>query len=280
MSKGFAFSMRVRRMASQCCTVRLISGNGCPGSEVGQKHGPINVRRKRLLWRMKMASTYRTVEASTPGGLAAPSALHDVTGTNEASLLATARSGETAALDTLYLEHAEKLFRTVHRITRNREDAEDAVQDSLLRAFLHLKSFDGRSTFSTWLTRIGINSALMILRKKRNSREISAYGPGVGETLWEVPDSTPNPEIRWAEREQGRILRDAISNLRPAIRRALELQILEHRSIEETAAQIGISVSAAKGRVFHAKAALRKSKVLRKISEPSWHGLEIKGGKL
>jgi DNA-directed RNA polymerase specialized sigma24 family protein len=55
---------------------------------------------------------------------------------------------------------------------------------------------------------------------------------------------------------------------------------LEHRSIEETAAQIGISVSAAKGRVFHAKAALRKSKVLRKINEPSWHGLEIKGGKL
>src|SRR5258707_7466284 len=105
MSKGFAFSMRVRRMASQYCTVRLISGNGCPGSEVGQKHGPINVRRKRLLWRMKMASTYRTVEASTPGGLAAPSALHDVTGTNEASLLATARSGETAALGTLYLEH-------------------------------------------------------------------------------------------------------------------------------------------------------------------------------
>jgi hypothetical protein len=55
---------------------------------------------------------------------------------------------------------------------------------------------------------------------------------------------------------------------------------LEHRSIEETAAQIGISVSAAKGRVFHAKAALRKSKVLRKINEPNWHGLEVKRGEL
>jgi RNA polymerase sigma-70 factor (ECF subfamily) len=118
-----------------------------------------------------------------------PSPLQVVTNINEATLLATARSGETAALDTLYRAHAEKLFRTVHRITRNREDAEDAVQDSLLRAFLHLKSFDGRSTFSTWLTRIGINSALMILRKKRSSREISAHGGGVDETLWEVPDS-------------------------------------------------------------------------------------------
>jgi len=229
-----------------------------------------------------MASTYRRVETSASGGLAAPSALQEVMGTKEASLLATAKSGETAALDTLYRAHAEKLFRTVHRITRNREDAEDAVQDSLLRAFLHLKSFDGRSTFSTWLTRIGINSALMILRKKRNSREISAHGPGVDETLWEVPDSASNPERRCAERERerGRILKDAISNLRPSVRRALELQILEHRSMEETAAKIGISVSAAKARVFHAKAALRKSKVLRKVNEPRWHGLEIKGGEL
>jgi RNA polymerase sigma factor (sigma-70 family) len=218
-----------------------------------------------------MASMYRRVGASAPGGLAAPSALQEMTDTKEASLLATAKSGETAALDTLYRAHAEKLFRTVHRITRNREDAEDAVQDSLLRAFLHLKSFDGRSTFSTWLTRIGINSALMILRKKRNSREISARGPGVDETLWGVPDSAPNPERRCAEREQGRILRDAIRNLRPTIRRALELQILEHRSIEETAAQIGISVSAAKGRVFRAKATLRKSKVLPKINDRHGH---------
>src|SRR5260370_36433611 len=102
MSKVFAFSTRVRRRASQCYTARLISGNGCPGNEVGQKHAPINVRRNRLLWRMKMASTYRTVKASAPGGLAALSALQEVTGTKEASLLATAKSGETAALDTLY----------------------------------------------------------------------------------------------------------------------------------------------------------------------------------
>src|SRR5258708_18092134 len=126
--EGVRFLMRVRRRAYQCCTVRLTSGSGCPGNEVGQKHGPINVRRNGLLWRMKMASTYRTVEASAPGGFAALSALQEVTGTKEASLLATTKSGETAALDTLYRAHAEKLFRTVHRITRNREDAEDAVQ--------------------------------------------------------------------------------------------------------------------------------------------------------
>jgi RNA polymerase sigma factor (sigma-70 family) len=195
-----------------------------------------------------------------------PSPLKVVKDIGEASLLAAAKSGEAAALDTLYRAHAEKLFRTVHRITRNREDAEDAVQDSLLRAFLHLKSFDGRSTFSTWLIRIGINSALMILRKKRNSREISAHGVGVDETLWEVPDSAPNPEIRCAERERERFLREAIAGLRPRLRRTLEFHTLQDHSLRETAAQIGVSAAATKARFFHAKAALRKSKVLRKVN--------------
>src|SRR5436309_2188547 len=140
---------------------------------------------------------------------------------NEAGLLSAAKNGETAALDTLYRVHAERLFRTVHRITRNREDAEDAVQDSFLRAFLRLNSFDERSSFYTWLTRIGVNSALMILRQKGNSRGLSAYGPGVDETPWDVPDSAPNPEIRCAERERERFLHHALAGLRPRTRRTI-----------------------------------------------------------
>jgi RNA polymerase sigma factor (sigma-70 family) len=239
---------------------------------------------------------------------ALPSALQMVTSINEAGLLAAPRNGETA-LDTLYRAHAEQLFRTVHRITRNRDDAEDAVQDSFLRAFLHLKGFDERSTFYTRLTRIGVNSALMILRQKRNSHGISAHGPGVDETPWEVPDSAPNPEMRCAERERERFLRDTIAGLRQRysrrygnwcraaaatgrrerkpsfsaedhqqtrIRRALEFHTFQDHSLQETAAQFGISVSAAKALSFHAKAALRKSKVLRKINRPSWHGLHTR----
>src|SRR5260370_36546737 len=102
MSKAFAFSILVRRMASQCCTVRLISGSGCPGNEAGQKHGPINVRRNRLLWRMNMASMYRTVEASAPGGLPAPSAPEEGRGEKAPSLLPTPKRGATEATDALY----------------------------------------------------------------------------------------------------------------------------------------------------------------------------------
>jgi DNA-directed RNA polymerase specialized sigma24 family protein len=159
---------------------------------------------------MKVGRTYGAVEVSETSVLAARAALQEATGMNETSLLAAAKNGETAALDTLCRAHAEKLFRTVHRITRNREEAEDAVHDSLLRAFLHLKSFDGRSTFSTWLTRIGINSALMIIRKKRSSREVSA-----GETLWDVPDSAPNLERQYLEHEGRRIPRNAIKQPPP-----------------------------------------------------------------
>lgn len=186
---------------------------------------------------------------------------------NEANLVAAAKSGETEALDALYEAHAAKLFRTLCRVTRNREDAEDAVQDSFLRALLHLKSFDGRSSFATWLTRVGINSALMILRKKRCVPEIFAGCLALEETPWEVPDPAPSPEKWCADREQRRIFRTAVRDLRPKIRRVVELRTFQDRSIEQTAAEIGISVAAAKARLFHAKAALRKSKVLRNIRD-------------
>jgi RNA polymerase sigma factor (sigma-70 family) len=186
---------------------------------------------------------------------------------NEAAI---AGSGETGALDTWYRAHAQKLFCTVRRITPNHEDAEDAVQDAFLRAFLHLQSFDGRSTFSTWLTRIGINSALMILRKRRNSREVMPAKDGENESSWEATDSAPNPEQEYAEQERLRLIRGAIAGLRPSIRRALEIHTLQGRSVEEMASEIGISVCAAKGRLFHARAALRKSKVLRNIRDRHW----------
>jgi RNA polymerase sigma-70 factor (ECF subfamily) len=177
---------------------------------------------------------------------------------------ATARSGEAG---TWYGAHAHKLFCTVRRITRNHEDAEDAVQDAFLRAFLHLESFDGRSTFSTWLTRIGINSALMILRKRRNSREVPGQKSNESDVLWEITDSAPDPEKQYVEKERAGLVRKAITNLHLSIRRPLELHKLHGYSLEEVAAEIGVSVPAAKGRLHHARAALRKSKVLRNIRD-------------
>ena len=91
-------------------------------------------------------------------------------------LVSAAKSGDTGAFVALSQRHSRKLLRTTYRITKNWQDAEDALQDSLLKALMHLEDFEGRSSFSSWLTRIAVNSALIILRKRRAHFQISIDG--------------------------------------------------------------------------------------------------------
>jgi RNA polymerase sigma-70 factor (ECF subfamily) len=195
---------------------------------------------------------------------------HRVKRLSEARLLAAAKRGRSEAFEALCETHTGRLFKTAFHITRNREDAEDALQDSLMRAFLHIKNFHRRSSFSTWLTRIVINSALMICRKSRNALFISADELGqLGEDQLnlQIPDGSPNPEQTYVERERRRILREAICGLRPGIRAAVEVGQMQERSLKETARVLDISVAAAKGRLFHGRAALRRSAALRAIAQ-------------
>ncbi|HJZ66204.1 MAG TPA: sigma-70 family RNA polymerase sigma factor [Candidatus Acidoferrum sp.] len=180
----------------------------------------------------------------------------------ERILVNAARKGECTAFDVLCKRYSSQLVRATYRVTRNREDAEDAVQDALLSAYIHVRNFDGRSSFSTWLTRIAINSALMILRKRRSLLAMateSADGFAGGETVREIPDHALTPERQLAQSEEEKMLKKAIEGLRPNLRKVIEIQHLQESSIRETAKAIGISVVAAKSRLFHAKAALRKS---------------------
>lgn len=187
---------------------------------------------------------------------------------SEAHLLDQARRGRAQAFEALCEGHIPKLFKTALRVTRNRQDAEDAVQDSLMRAFTKIKDFQGRSSFSTWLTRIVINSALMIRRKNANSRVVSTdeSGPsGKASLSLQIPDPTPNPEQSYVERERKRTLRKAIARLRPRLRAVVEIGQLQELSIKETARILDISVVAAKARLFHGRAVLRKSAALRAV---------------
>jgi RNA polymerase sigma factor (sigma-70 family) len=165
------------------------------------------------------------------------------------------------ALEEIWRTHAKQILRITQRITNNREDAEDALQDSFLRAHVHLHDFDGRSSIATWLTRIAINSALLILRKRTGIAQLSIeiVGASGTEVLSLPAGRAPSPEAQYAELEEQAIFRSAIGTLRPSIRRALELQTLEERSVKEIAGSMGLSVSAAKARIFHARAALRRS---------------------
>jgi RNA polymerase sigma-70 factor (ECF subfamily) len=181
--------------------------------------------------------------------------------TSDELLVTASKFGEDWAFSELWNRHSKKIFNTMYRVTRNRQDAEDALQDAFLKAYLHLKNFDGRSSFSTWLTRIAINSALMILRKKRSHPEISMDGSADGETWqnWEVPDRSVNTEEHYARRERERHLKRAIHRLRPALRNVIEIQQAHDGSVREIAEVAGISIAATKSRLLRARTVLRRS---------------------
>ena len=186
--------------------------------------------------------------------------------------VAASHAQQAPTFDELVAPHLQRTFRAAYRITRNREDAQDAVQDSLLQAFVHLKDFDGRSAFGTWLMRIVINSALMILRK-RNSRTFSlesTNGTEETKTFREFKDDAPDAESRYLKEERARTVRDAITSLRRSLRRVVELRQMEERSMKEIAEMMGLSLAAAKTRLFHARQALRKSRELRALSRSDY----------
>ena len=194
-------------------------------------------------------------------------------GWSEGKLVAAAKSGHGAAFGVLCERHAEMILRVTFRITRNREDAEDAVQDSFMSAFVHLANFDERSRFATWLTRIAINSALGQLRKKRGVREIPLDEPSSAPDSRphpEIPDHAPNPEENCGFRERKEIVGAAIGRLRPRNRKVVEVHQLAGFSVKETAQILGISMAAAKARMFHARAAIRRMPMLRRVHESNW----------
>lgn len=175
-------------------------------------------------------------------------------------LVAGAKMGHGSVFEELHNRHRERMFRVAHSITRHREDALDAVQDCFLSAFVHLKNFDEKAKFSTWLTRIAINAALMKIRKNRVLREVWVGDAADGR---EPDGSAPNPEEICARTEQKAALRDAIAKLRPTLRIVVELHDLQECSLDEIAEKLGISFAAAKARLFHARSALRRTAALK-----------------
>jgi len=187
------------------------------------------------------------------------------------TLVAAAKNGNRKAFEILVKRHQQRIFFVARRITRRREDAEDVVQQSFQKAFTHLRKFEGRSAFSTWLTRIAVTEALILLRRRRRLREMSIDDSTEGEeTLFalEIPDPGQSPEDNYSQRERQRILFLAMNGLPNGMRRAIQLRDLDERSSEETARIMGISVGALKGRTFHGRRKLRER--LEHIVNPAW----------
>ena len=179
----------------------------------------------------------------------------------ETALVLAAKCGDGPAFEMLIERYQRKILAVARRFTRIREDAEDVVQQSFHKAFVHLHKFEGKSSFSTWLTRIAINEALMLLRKGRGVREISIDDiSGDEETgvRLEIADSRPSPESAFLEGERKRILLAAMNKLTPRTRKTIELRELDELSTEEAAREMGLSVAVVKGRLFHGRRKLHK----------------------
>src|SRR5712671_1621699 len=191
----------------------------------------------------------------------------DVTSSSDAAadeeLVVAAKSGDESAFEILVKRQERKVFRVALRYTRVREDAEDIVQETFRKVFVHLQKFEGKSSFSTWLTRIAINEALMSLRRRRALHEVPPADDSSGDNGTtpglDLADASPDPEATYLRKEEARIVSAAIRHLRPGMRRAVELRELGDLSTQETARRMGLSVAAIKGRVFHARKELGRA---------------------
>jgi RNA polymerase sigma-70 factor (ECF subfamily) len=181
---------------------------------------------------------------------------------DESALVTLALQGDETAFARLVEPCYRKVYCSALEITRNHEDAEDACQECLLKAFSHLDQFQGNSRFSTWLTRIVINEALMKIRKRR-AEDAHLFHEAAQD---QKPSSFENfcagdssdPAIVFVAREKQRILREAVAGLRKKSRVAVWLLGLQEWKTKEAARILNVSESALKSRFMHARRELRE----------------------
>src|SRR5579875_3516425 len=175
---------------------------------------------------------------------------------DETALLNQARVGDREAFGLLVQQYYQNIFQLAFRITRNREDAEGALQEAVLKAQCNLGKFQGNSRFSTWLARIAINEALIRLRSRRTQREVS-WSDGVRWATLEAGAEICKPERRYAEVELNERLGKALDGLGPHLRTVFILRNVDGFSTAELAQMLGLSLAAIKSRLLRARLKLR-----------------------
>jgi RNA polymerase sigma-70 factor, ECF subfamily len=181
---------------------------------------------------------------------------------DELELVKRAQAGDDTAFASLIQPYIRKAYHVALKITRNREDAEDASQQSLLNAYAHIHQFRGQSRFSSWLTRIAMNEALIKVRKRRSEDHYLSYENNTGEELNVVETlsagDASHPEILYSKRENNRALHQAIESLGNTSRVVVRLLGLQEWQAKEAAATLKLSQSAVKTRFSRARQQLRE----------------------
>lgn len=180
---------------------------------------------------------------------------------DEAELVSAAQAGGREAFNRLMSSCYQPTFRLAVGIVRNREDAEDVLQEAMIKAYCNLKQFQGNARFYTWIVRIAINEALMNVRRRHGDRQVlfdEVEESDRRRVLRKCEDWSTYPETYYAQCELNGILGDALSGLSPRLCAAFYLHNVEDLSNRETAAKLGLSVNGVKSRVSRARSRLRK----------------------
>jgi RNA polymerase sigma-70 factor (ECF subfamily) len=180
---------------------------------------------------------------------------------DESTLVAQAREGDTVAFGELVRRYEGRIFRLAQHITQNREDAEDVLQETFLKAYEHLDQFQGNSKFYTWIVLIAVNQSLMKLRRRKADRSVSldeTIDTGEDNIVREIAAWGEDPEERFSREELGELLDSAIQGLEPPYRSVFVLRDIEDLSTEETADSLGLSIPAVKSRLLRARLQLRE----------------------
>ena len=174
-------------------------------------------------------------------------------------LVQAAQSGEQEAFAELYRRHAQPVRRRIFGIVRHQEDAEDALQETLLRAYANLGGFRRSCKFSTWITAIGINAALMVIRKRKTRREADMEVDGTEGPIWDVADQAADPERCVAKGQIVFFLQKELQALPPKMQEVVTSYYGQDYSLQEAAEALGISVAAFKSRLLRGRRNLRSS---------------------
>jgi len=176
--------------------------------------------------------------------------------TSEERLIRAGQRGEAQALNILFGRNHKALFHAALSILGNPEDAEDALQDGLLSAFRDLKSFEGRSQFSTWLTRIVINAALM-RRRRLAVRPVMTEAEALGKNETPIPERLvskgPTPEQLFGRLEIREMIKDHLGELSPILRTVFVLRFIREYKTTEAARILCVTVNTVKARLWRAR---------------------------
>lgn len=180
--------------------------------------------------------------------------------TQDHLLVEEAINGSPTAFGVLFDRYKRQIFRITWRVLRNHEDAEDAAQQAFEHAYVHLTSFRRQSRFSTWLTRIAINDALMLLRKRRLGHVPIEESKALEneDMLVETHNSTVTPEQLCEAQELREILSSAIGELKPILGNVVQLRELDEFSTRQTANALGLPIGTVKARTLRARRLLRR----------------------